>query len=287
MTDILTEVSRHKYFGGEQLVYSHKSTELRCEMKFGVYLPPNYSHTSSDKFPVLYYLSGLSCTEENFINKSGFQRAAAKHGIVVVNPDTSPRGSDHPMEHDNWDFGSSAGYYLDATAEPWSTNYRMYSYVTKELISVAKTNLNISSENTAISGHSMGGHGALTIFLKNPDLFKCATALAPISNPTRTPWGIKAFSNYLGSDQSTWSAWDATELARKFVSSTEVNILVCQGNKDVMYENNLHTETFVNAAVANPGINVEYRVRDGYNHFFPYIASFIEEHIEYVAGFIR
>lgn len=282
----LKEVSRHKFFGGEQLVYSHTSSQVKCDMKFGVYLPPNYSSSSPEQFPVLYYLSGLSCTEDNFITKSGMQRAAAAHGIVVVSPDTSPRGSNHPTEHDHWDFGSGAGFYLDATQEPWSTNYRMYSYVTEELIKLAEDNFNISSKRAAISGHSMGGHGALVIFLRRPDLFRCATALAPISNPSNGAWGIKAFSNYLGSDKTSWAEWDATELAKNFVSSSECNILVDQGEQDTFYEKELHTEKFVEAARDNPGINVDYRVRPGYNHFFPYIASFIDEHIEYVARFI-
>ena len=286
MADALTEVSRNKFFGGEQLVFSHSSSELKCDMKFAVYLPPNYSATSSQQFPVLYFLSGLTCTEDNFIIKSGMQRSAAKHGIVVVSPDTSPRGSNHPKEHDDWDFGSGAGFYVDATQEPWSENYRMYSYVINEIITLSRNNFNISSENAAISGHSMGGHGSLIMFLKNPDLFKCATAFAPISNPCNGPWGIKAFTNYLGPDKNTWVAWDATELARNLVSSTEVNILVCQGSIDKFYEKELHTETFVNAAVDNPGINVEYRVREGYNHFYPYISTFIDEHFDYVAAFI-
>lgn len=284
----MTEVSRHKYFGGQQLVVQHESKELKCNMKFGVYLPPGYE-TEGPKLPVLYFLSGLTCTEENFMNKSGMQRVAAQYNIVVINPDTSPRGSDHPNEHKDWDFGSGAGFYLDASAEPWSANYRMYSYVLEELLPTVNGCFNVDSERAALSGHSMGGHGALVITLRNPDLFKCTTALAPISNPSEGPWGVKAFSNFLGEDKSKWAEWDATELVKKFEGGpgkTPINLLVCQGEKDRFLEKELLTGNFIEAAAGNPAIEMEYRMREGYDHFYPYIATVIEEHFQYVARFI-
>ena len=285
-TDKLTETARQKYFGGEQCNYSHWSEELKCEMNLAVYFPPSYSSTS-DPFPVLYFLSGLTCTHENFTIKSGMQRLAAKHGLVVVSPDTSPRGSNHPGEHEDWDFGSGAGFYLDATNEPWNSNYRMYSYVTKELLGVVSKNFNVSEEKRALSGHSMGGHGSLVIFLKNPGMFRCATALAPISNPSQGKWGVKAFTNYLGTDQSLWSQWDATELVKQFSAQGEpAKIMVCQGDKDKFLKEELLTQNFIDAARDNPGLDVEYRVREGYDHFYPYIATFLEEHFEFLAKFI-
>jgi len=284
----ITETDRQMYFGGDQCNFEHWSKELGCTMKFSVFFPPNYS-TASVKFPVLYFLSGLTCTHENFPIKSGMQKVAAKKGIVVVSPDTSPRGSDHPKEHEDFDFGSSAGFYLDATNAPWKSNYRMYSYVTKELLEVVSENFNVSRENRALSGHSMGGHGSLVIALKNPAMFRCITALAPISNPCISPWGIKAFSNYLGQEKEGWSDWDATELVEKFQlpqGTAPLNIMVCQGEKDRFLKEELLTQNFIDAAKGNPALNVDYRFRKGYDHMYPYIATFIEEHFDYVADFI-
>lgn len=284
----ITETARQKYYGGYQCTYEHQSTELKCKMKFAVYTPPGYS-PDSDQFPVLYFLSGLTCTEENFTIKSGMQRHAAKHGMVVVSPDTSPRGSNHPKEHEDWDFGSGAGFYLDATNEPWSGNYRMYSYIVSELIPLVTDNFNVSARRRALSGHSMGGHGSLVIALKNPAMFRCTTALAPISNPTQGLWGVKAFTNYLGEDRSGWGSWDSTELVKSFTpvtSSAPLNLLVCQGSVDKFLVQELLTPSFVAAAEGNAGVNLEYREREGYDHFYPYIATFLEEHFDYIAKFI-
>jgi len=283
----LTETARQKYYGGYQCTYEHWSEELKCKMNVAVYFPPSYS-PQGNKSPVLYFLSGLTCTHENFTLKSGMQRLAAKHGMVVVSPDTSPRGSNHPGEHEDWDFGSGAGFYLDATNAPWSGNYRMYSYITKELLSAVSENFNVSEEKRALSGHSMGGHGSLVIFLRNPGMFRCATALAPISNPSQGVWGVKAFSNYLGQDRALWSLWDATELAKQYNSpeGKPVNLMVCQGDKDKFLAQELLTQNFVDAARANPGISLEYRVREGYDHFYPYIATFLEEHFDFLAKFL-
>ena len=283
--NVLTETARQKYFGGYQCTYEHWSNELKCKMNVAVYFPPSYS-SSADKFPVVYFLSGLTCTHENFTIKSGMQGIAAQHEMVVVSPDTSPRGSDHPKEHDDWDFGSGAGFYLDATNSPWSENYRMYSYVTQELLGAISENFNVSEEKRALSGHSMGGHGSLVIFLKNSHLFKCCTALAPISNPCKGLWGVKAFSNYFGEDRAVWAEWDATELAGKFKADTPANILVCQGDTDKFLEKELLTGNFVEVAKGNSCLNVDYRGREGYDHFYPYIATFLHEHFEYIAKFI-
>jgi len=283
----ITETSRQKYFGGDQCTFKHWSKELKCEMNFSAYFPPTYS-AESDKCPVLYFLSGLTCTHENFTIKSGMQKYAAARGMVVISPDTSPRGSDHPGEHDHWDFGSGAGFYLDATNAPWSGNYRMYSYVTKDLLATCAENFNISEEKRALSGHSMGGHGSLVICLRNPDMFRCVTAFAPISNPTKGPWGIKAFSNYLGEDDIMWPCWDATELAKKFPTSgvEPLNMLVCQGEEDRFLEKELLTQNFIDATKGNPSFNIDYRLRPGYDHMYPYIATFVEEHFDFVAKFI-
>lgn len=285
MASKITETARQKYFSGYQCNYEHQSSELSCKMNFAVFFPPNYS-TEADKLPVLFFLSGLTCTHENFSWKSGMQKYAAEKGIVVVMPDTSPRGSNHPKEHDDWDFGSGAGFYLDATNAPWSENYRMYSYLLKELIPAISENFNVSDEKRAVSGHSMGGHGSLVIFLKNPDMFRCCTAFAPISNPSNGLWGVKAFTNYLGEDKSKWADWDATELAKNFTSGSPASILVCQGDTDKFLKEELLTQHFVDVASKNGAIKLDYRLRKGYDHFYPYIATHVEEHFDYIANFI-
>eukprot|EP00116_Pleurobrachia_bachei_P007406 sb/3467668/ len=241
-TTKLEEVSSHRFFEGSQKVYKHRSEVLKCDMKFGVYLPPGYQQDRQEGYPLLYFLSGLTCTEDNFIIKSGMQRFAAKHGFVVINPDTSPRESNHPGEHDDYDFGSAAGFYLNATQEPWSQNYHMYDYIVNE----------------------------------------CLVAISPISNPCLGKWGIKAFTNYLGPDKSTWKEWDATELARGYTGPT-LDILVDQGAEDRFLTDDLMTGNFIEVAEGNAALNVDYRLREGYDHFYPYICTFIEEQFDYVA----
>lgn len=224
---VLTEVSSAKCFGGLQKVFSHVSKELGCKMNFAIYEPPK-AETTDVKLPVMYWLSGLTCTEQNFITKSGFQRYAAENDLVVVAPDTSPRGLNIPGEDDDWDFGTGAGFYLNATQDPWKQNYRMYSYVTEELPSIIESELLfVSKSKKSISGHSMGGHGALICSLKNPGAYAVATAFAPISNPSQVPWGQKPFKNYLGPDAEAWKEWDATELAKKY-NGPSLNLLVDQ-----------------------------------------------------------
>lgn len=183
-------------------------------MKFSVYLPPKA--LAGEKLPVLYWLSGLTCTEENFMIKSGFQRYAAENNLIVVGPDTSPRGVQIEGQDDSWDFGSGAGFYVDATEEKWAKHYRMYSYVTKELPQIVEAELPVVPGSRSISGHSMGGHGALICSLKNPGVYKSVSAFAPISNPSECPWGVKAFTGYLGSDKEAWKAWDATHLVQQY-----------------------------------------------------------------------
>lgn len=210
----LTEVSNNKIFNGQQKIFSHHSKELSCEMQFAIYLPPQSNQ--SNPLPVLYWLSGLTCNETNFIQKAGAQRYAAEHGIIIVCPDTSPRKVNIPGEDDSWDFGSSAGFYIDATNEPWNKNYRMFSYVTSELVQLVNSNFPTIPDRLSIFGHSMGGHGALVCALKSSGLYKSVSAFAPISNPIECPWGKKAFAGYLGKNEETWKNWDATELVKKY-----------------------------------------------------------------------
>src|SRR5688572_15533719 len=205
----LTLVSQNKCFGGTQSVYRHDARETRCAMRFGAFLPP---HAQTGRVPVLYWLSGLTCTEENFVTKAGAQRGAAELGVAIIAPDTSPRGLNIPGEADSYDLGLGAGFYVDATAPPWSQGYRMYSYVTRELPAIVASELPVDPARAGIFGHSMGGHGALTIALKNPGYYKSVSAFAPISSPMRCPWGIKALTAYLGADTAAWREYDAASL---------------------------------------------------------------------------
>ncbi|XP_017494888.1 PREDICTED: S-formylglutathione hydrolase-like isoform X1 [Rhagoletis zephyria] len=279
-------LSSVKCFGGEQRVYSHASEVLGCEMKFGVYMPPT-AVEDHDECPVLYFLSGLTCTQDNFIQKSGFQQHASKHGIVVVNPDTSPRGLNVPGEDDHWDFGSGAGFYVDATEAPWSKNYKMYTYVTQELVELVNTNLPVLPNKRGIFGHSMGGHGALICALKNPGIYQSVSAFAPISNPVQCPWGKKAFSGYLGANEESWKAWDATELATVY-AGTPLEILVDQGSEDNFYkEKQLLPENLLNAGAENRHLQLVYKQREGYDHSYFFIATFIGEHFDHHARFLK
>ena len=205
-------LSEAKSFGGVQGIYSHASECTGTPMQFSVYVPPQ---AAAGPVPVLYYLSGLTCTEENFTTKAGAQRLAAEHGLIVVAPDTSPRGLELPGEHESWDFGSGAGFYVDATEPPWADHYRMYSYVTEELPSLVESRFPIDTQRRGIFGHSMGGHGALTVALRHPDRYRSVSAFAPIVAPTQCPWGERAFRGYLGEDRERWKAYDACELVRR------------------------------------------------------------------------
>jgi len=279
MTQI-TLISANKSFGGYQKVYSHKSKELSCEMKFAIYLPPQYSADS--KLPVIYWLSGLTCDESNFVQKAGAQRYAAEYGIIVVCPDTSPRNVNIAGEDESYDFGSGAGFYVDAITDPWRKHYKMFSYVTVELVEVIHVNFSPSTEKQSIFGHSMGGHGALICALRNPGMYKSVSAFAPISNPTQCPWGEKAFTGYLGEDKESWKEWDATELVGKY-KGPAMEIFIDQGSDDqFLKQNQLLPQNLVDAC-SKAGIPCIYKEREQYDHSYFFIASFVSEHFAYHA----
>lgn len=271
----LKQVSSSKCFGGFQQVWSFFSKELQCETKFSAYIPPKASKDSP--VPVLYWLSGLTCTEENFIIKSGFQRYAAEHNLVVIGPDTSPRGCNVEGEDKDWDFGTGAGFYVDATTDGYNKHYRMYSYITKELPGIIEKNFPVIAGKRSITGHSMGGHGALIIGLKNPGMFKCVTAFSPISNPMASPWGQKCFRGYLGDNQEEWKNWDATELIAKY-KGPELHLMIDQGSVDP-YMDHLIPDNFVEACKKN-NIPLNYRLHDGYDHSFFFVGTFLNDHFK-------
>jgi len=274
----INTVSQNKCFGGVQGTYSHDSTETQCTMRFGVFLPPQ---AQADRVPVLYWLSGLTCTEENFIVKAGAQRVAAELGLAIIVPDTSPRGLKLPGESASYDFGLGAGFYVDATEEPWVHGYRMYSYVTKELPKVVAANFPVDPSRAGIFGHSMGGHGALTIALRNPDAYRSVSAFAPICSPMRCPWGEKALTGYLGSDRKRWRDYDATALLEDLGWSGPP-LLVDQGTKDPFLNDQLRPD-LLKAACAQRGIAIELRMQEGYDHSYFFIATFIEDHLRFHA----
>ncbi|CAG9783059.1 unnamed protein product [Diatraea saccharalis] len=278
-------VSSNKIFGGYQKVFSHESSELKCTMNFSIYLPPQVE--GDVKLPVIFYLSGLTCTEQNFITKAGFQRYAAEHGIIVVGPDTSPRGIKIQGDNESWDFGVSAGFYLDATKEPWSTNYRMGSYVNKELYELIQAAFPVvDPDRIGIMGHSMGGHGALVSTLRNPGLYKSVSAFAPICNPSKCPWGEKAFTGYLGENKTEWASWDATELVKKY-NGPPLTLLLDQGAGDKFYiEKQLLPENIVEAC-RSAGVPVILNLREDYDHSYYYISTFIGEHFDFHAKILK
>lgn len=274
----LEKVSASRSFGGEQLRYRHESVVLSCTMHFSVYMPPNASKDS----PVLYWLSGLTCNDENFVLKAGAQRIAAELGLVIVTPDTSPRGEGVADAPDAaYDLGLAAGFYLNATQQPWRKHYQMYDYIVHELPALLESTLTLSHTKRAISGHSMGGHGALLIALRNPQRYKSVSAFAPIAAPSQCPWGQKAFQNYLGEDTATWGQYDATELVR--VAQAKLPMLIDQGEADQFLETQLFPEQFLSACKEN-AYPVDYRSRPGYDHSYFYIATFIEEHLRFHAA---
>lgn len=249
-------------------------------MRFAVYTPPQ---AADGPVPVLYYLAGLTCTEETFMIKGGAQRLAAEHGLMLVAPDTSPRDTNVPGEDDDWDFGTGAGFYVDATEEPWSAHYKMYSYVTQELPAVVEENFPASADARGVFGHSMGGHGALVCALKNPDYFRSVSAFAPVSAPTRVPWGEKAFSGYLGEDREAWRAYDASELVRERPFPDGRDILVDQGLSDQFLEEQLRPEAFEEAC-AESGQPLTLNRRESYDHSYYMISTFMEDHIHHHAA---
>jgi len=276
----LETISEAKMFGGVQGVYRHKSEVTGCDMEFAVFMPPNSQETP---LPVLTYLSGLTCSWENVTVKAGAQRFAARAGIILVAPDTSPRGFDFPGEHDDYDFGSGAGFYVDATQAPWSRNYSMYTYVVEELPKLIGANFPVDGTRQGIFGHSMGGHGALVIALRNPERYRSVSAFSPIVAPSQCPWGEKAFGGYLGPDREAWKEYDATELIAKSTWSSE--ILIDQGSADNFLEEQLKPERFREACDAAK-VNLNLRYQEGYDHSYYFIASFMEDHIAHHAKYL-
>lgn len=278
----ITTISHNKCFGGIQFIYSHQSQATHCTMRFGIFLPPQAQEI---KVPVLYWLSGLTCTEENFISKAGAQRAAALLGFALVVPDTSPRGLSVPGEDESYDLGTGAGFYVDATREPWAQGYKMYSYVSQELPALVDKNFPIDSTRVGIFGHSMGGHGAITIALKNPHYFRSVSAFAPISSSMRCPWGEKALNAYLGAGRQSWEEYDAAALilTRGWKGPP---ILVDQGTLDQFLNQQLKPELLREACHA-AGVPVNLRMQPGYDHSYFFIASFIEDHLRFHAANLK
>lgn len=277
MSSKLTLVSRARCFGGWQETHSHASTATGTSMSFAIYLPPAIQQRP---LPVLYWLSGLTCTEENFFLKSGAQRYAAERGVVIVCPDTSPRGANVPGESDSWDLGLGAGFYVDATEAPWSPHYAMESYVTKELPSLIEDHFKVIPGQRSIAGHSMGGHGALTLALRYPDSYKSVSAFSPIVSPMRCPWGQKAFNAFLGEDFKTWRAHDACELVLK--ARRKLPLFVDQGLDDKFLQIQLKPELLEDAC-RRASYPLVLRRHEGYDHSYFFISTFIGEHIAYHA----
>ncbi len=277
----LTTLKQHRLHGGTQGVYSHVSNETDCTMEFAVYQPPA---AAERRLPVLYWLSGLTCSWANFTEKAGAQRYAAEHDLIIVAPDTSPRGVGIPGEDDAYDFGSGAGFYVDATEQPWAAHYRMYSYVTGELPQIVGANFPVDPARTGIFGHSMGGHGALTIAFKNPDRYKSVSAFAPICAPIRCPWGQKALAGYLGPDRQSWQAYDATVLCAK--TGWTSPILVDQGTGDEFLQEQLKPELLQEACAA-ANLPLTLRMQEGYDHSYYFMATFMGEHVAHHARLLK
>jgi S-formylglutathione hydrolase len=273
----LEVLAEHACFGGVQGFYRHESRECAAPMRFSVFRP---QQAGSARVPVLYYLAGLTCTEETFMIKAGAQRVAAELGLMLVAPDTSPRSPRIPGDDESWDFGLGAGFYVDATEAPWSAHYRMYSYVTRELPEVVEANFAAEGERQSIFGHSMGGHGALVCALREPTRYRSVSAFAPIAEPSEAPWGEKAFSRYLGADRAAWLAYDASALAKS--SSFSGEILIDQGLADKFRDTQLKPERFVDAC---EGTRIKPRLRThaGHDHSYWFIQTFVEDHLRFHA----
>jgi len=274
-------------FGGKLLKLTHNASTTGCEMALNLYLPPQATTNKGHKVPVLFYLAGLTCTGDNGAEKGFFQYGASQKGIAVVYPDTSPRGLKIQGEDDAYDFGSGAGFYIDATASPWSTNYKMESYITSELPKALFSSFpELDGSRVSITGHSMGGHGALTLFLKNPGQYKSVSAFAPIANPVNCPWGEKAFTGYLGDDKEAWKKHDATELLKKWKG--DLDVLIDVGTGDNFYkQKQLLPENFAEAAKASgkdKGLVLRYQ--DGYDHSYFFISTFATDHINHAAKYL-
>lgn len=275
----MERIERHACFGGWQEVWQHESASLGCTVNFAVYLPPA---AADKKCPVLYWLSGLTCNEQNFITKANAQRYASEHGLIIVAPDTSPRG-DSVANDDAYDLGQGAGFYVNATQQPWAEHYRMYDYVLDELPQLVEQHFP-ATDARAISGHSMGGHGALVLALKNPGRYRSVSAFAPIVAPSQVPWGEKAFSTYLGDDRTKWLEYDTVALVGK--AEERLHLLVDQGQGDNFLKEQLRT-SLLEEACAKAGHPATIRYQEGYDHSYYFIASFIEEHIAHHATALK
>jgi S-formylglutathione hydrolase len=275
----MKRIEHRACFGGWQDVYQHDSKTLGCSLNFAIFLP---KAAETKKLPVLYWLSGLTCNEQNFITKAGAQRYAAEHEVIIVAPDTSPRGEGIPND-DAYDLGIGAGFYLNATQEPWAKNFKMYDYIVKELPELIEANFPATNKRS-ISGHSMGGHGALTIALKNPDRYSSVSAFSPIVAPTQVPWGEKAFTAYLGTNKETWKEYDTVELVTR--ATKRMPLLVEQGLGDEFLTNQLKPE-LLKAACERYDHPLTLNMREGYDHSYYFMASFIGEHIAYHAKALK
>ena len=273
----MTIISQNKMFGGIQYVYEHRSVSNDCDMRVGVFVPDG-----ANEAPALIFLSGLTCTEQNFVTKAGAQRVAAELGMILIAPDTSPRGDHVPDTEDQYDFGKGAGFYLDATEMPWMNNYSMETYIRDELPVWISENLPVDMERIGISGHSMGGHGALTLHLKNPNTFKSCSAFSPIVAPSQVPWGQKALKGYLGEDHGQWADYDATALVTNGKISS-AHILIDQGTEDQFLAEHLRPELF-DAACDIKDQKLTLRLQKGYDHSYYFIATFIEDHLRHHAN---
>ena len=272
----LEQISANQSFGGQQLRYKHPSTSLNCEMTFSIYLPPQSQNQS---VPVLYWLSGLTCSDENFVQKAGAQQFAAQLGLAIVCPDTSPRGEGVADDSEGaYDMGLGAGFYINATQEPWVEHYQMYDYVVEELPKLINREFPVDANAMSISGHSMGGHGALTIALKNPQRYKSVSAFSPICSPVNCPWGEKVFSHYLGDNKSEWLQHDTVELLKQ--SPSKIPVLVDQGEADNFLAEQLNTPLLADLAKQNESL-MTVRMQPAYDHSYFFIATFIAEHLAF------
>lgn len=278
----MEQISRSLAFGGTQSFYRHKSAATGTPMTFSIFVPP---HAEGQRLPVIWYLSGLTCTAANVTEKGEYRRACAELGLIFVAPDTSPRGPDLPGDPENaYDFGLGAGFYVDATQEPYAANYRMWSYVTQELPALVSSTFPIDPDRQAIMGHSMGGHGALTVALRCPGRFRSVSAFAPIVAPSRVLWGEKAFSGYLGADRSTWRQHDAVALIED--GARLPDLLIDQGDADPFLQQQLKPDLLLEAC-AQAGLKLDLRLQPGYDHSYYFISTFMEEHLRWHAARLR
>ena len=284
---LLEEIGSNLSFGGQQLRYRHHSNILNCDMTFSIYLPPQAKQAP---VPVLYWLSGLTCSDENFVTKAGAQQHAAEYGIAIVCPDTSPRGEGVPDDEESaYDFGLGAGFYINATEQPWATHYQMYDYVVEELPALINAEFPVDGSKVAISGHSMGGHGALTIALKNPERYCSVSAFSPICSPINCPWGQKALSNYIGDEsQGHWNSQDTVELVKAADDQLKQSmpVLIDQGDADNFLAEQLNTQLLIDTA-EQVGFPMQIRFQSGYDHSYFFIASLIGEHIRFHSNYLR